>query len=146
MEKVGKMHSYDEYIESVSNWDTTSTVQEEAREAAEGAMVFVQFLHDMFDKLGLEVSDEPDIGTLETYIDSMYGELFAACLFLTEEQFDAVPTILRGTGEQIAKHGLNEVVPPCVVRGFGRLAARIEQTRIVKKQLNEAMKERTETP
>lgn len=126
--------NYEENIENLSEENPTL----ETREVAEEAMGFVLALHNMFKEQGVSLPDDPDCSLLENYIDSIHGELAAACLFLSEDCFERVPSMLRTVASQFETLDKDFADPsgekgpsvPVVVRnGFSRLADRIEATR-----------------
>lgn len=138
-EEVFESEETSEYSElrSEIERDLVDRVQEsgpEAQEAALGAMAFVESLHQMFVDNGMSKSDEPDLDELENLIDALHGELGAAVLFLCDPSFARVPDMLRAVSAQLEKDA-EGTVPTVVVKGFARLARRIENTRVNMQQL-----------
>lgn len=127
--------SYEEFIEDVS---TEGSLNTDTLEAAEEAMGFVLALHNMFKENGVVLPEEPDCSQLESLIDGIHGELAAACLFLAEDSFAKVPSMLRGIAAGFDSKDVEftdpegetgSSVPPIIRKGFLRLADRIEATR-----------------
>jgi hypothetical protein len=118
--------TYDQAIESLE----AGTPSKEALELAADALAFVQGLHQMFSENGMTSSENPTLNELENLIDATHGELGAACLFLCEPSFSRVPDMLRGISKKLESAGGANVAPVVVVKGFDRLAKRIENTRI----------------
>jgi hypothetical protein len=116
--------SYDDAIAQLDR----PTVSKEALDLAADAMAFVQSLHQTFADNGMTSSTEPDLNELENIIDAIYGELAAACIFLSEPSFARVPDMLRVVSKKL--EGSKDEVPPVVVKGYERLAKRIENTRL----------------
>jgi len=79
--------------------------------------------------------EEPDLNELENLIDALHGELGAAVLFLCEPSFARVPDMLRAVGKAMGAMDEANVVPPPIVKGFSRLAKRIENTRVNQQQM-----------
>ena len=100
----------------------------EALDIASDALAFVQSLHQTFADNGMTSSAEPDLNELENIIDAIYGELAAACIFLSEPSFARVPDMLRVVSKKL--EGSKDAVPPVVIKGYSRLAKRIENTRM----------------
>lgn len=100
----------------------------EALDIASDALAFVQSLHQTFADNGMTSSAEPDLNELENIIDAIYGELAAACIFLSEPSFARVPDMLRVVSKKL--EGSKDEVPPVVIKGYSRLAKRIENTRL----------------
>ena len=73
-------------------------------------------------------SESPDLGELENLVDALTGELAAACIFLSEPSFSRVPDMLRAVSQNLEKSP--DEVPAVVIRGYSRLAKRIENTRL----------------
>lgn len=107
----------------------------EAKEKACDALAFVEALHQLFKETGMTTSEEPDVNELENLIDALYGELGAAVLFFCEPSFSRVPEMLRATGKKLEELEEAKVVPPTIVKGFSRVAKRIENTRLNQQQL-----------
>lgn len=124
--------------------DRTHRCSGEAAEAALDAMAFVQSLHQVLKDNGMTDKEEPDLDELENLVDALHGELGAAVLFLCEPSFARVPDMLRIISKQLDKSGNKEEVPLVIVKGFDRLAKRIENTRVNMQQL--AVKQQTEAP
>lgn len=117
--------TYDDVIESLES----GSPSKESLELAADAIAFVQALHQMFSENGMTSSENPSLNELENLIDATHGELGAACLFLCEPSFSRVPDMLRGIARKLEKEGGTEVAPLVVIKGFDRLAKRIENTR-----------------
>ena len=100
----------------------------EAREKASEALAFTEALHQLFKDMGMTTKDEPDVNELENLVDALYGELGASVLFMCDPVYARVPDMLRVVGKQLEKMGAD--VPPTIVKGFTRLAKRIENTRV----------------
>jgi len=122
--------THDELVDSLAS----ESPSKEALEHASDAVSFVQTLHNMFSANQMTTSSEPDLNELENLIDSVYGELAAACIFLSEQSFARVPDILRVVEQKIEAEGAG-IVHPVVTKGYGRLATRIENTRVAMQQL-----------
>lgn len=122
---------YDRMIEHIQD----SAMSSEAIDASLDALAFVQALHQMFRDNGMTTKDEPDLAELENLIDALYGELGAAVLFLCEPSFARVPDMLRVISKQLSNHEDGDTVPPVIVKGFERLAKRLENTRVNAQQL-----------
>lgn len=100
----------------------------ETIERALDAIAFVQSLHEMFKANGMTQAEEPNVDELENIIDAVNGELGAAVLFLCEPSFARVPDMMRVIAKQIPS--MSPDVPPVIVKGFERVAKRIENTRV----------------
>lgn len=107
--------------------DNEVPLSSDAAEMGADALAFVQALHSMFRDNGMTSKDQPDLNELENLIDALHGELAAACIFLSEPSFSRVPDMLRIVAKQLNK---SEEVPLVVVKGYERLAKRIEATRM----------------
>ncbi len=129
------MNSYEDLI-----FELESSIEPSADAVDYGAeaMSFVLSLHNLFLSNGMDIGEVPDVAILEKIIESMYGELGAAALFLSENSFSNVPTMLRGIAENIEKldeeftddQGVtSKSVPSEIVHGFKNLAKRIEATK-----------------
>jgi hypothetical protein len=114
------------YDDAITQLDRP-TASKEALDLAADAMAFVQSLHQTFSENGMTSNAEPDLNELENIIDAIYGELAAACIFLSEPSFARVPDMLRVVAQKL--EGSKDEVPPVVVKGYSRLAKRIENTR-----------------
>jgi hypothetical protein len=101
----------------------------DSREQAADALAFIQSLHEMFKSNGMTTRDTPDLNELESIIDSLYGELAACCLFLTDPSFARVPDMLRAISDTLNTSG-SDAVPLVVIKGFKQLAVRLENTRV----------------
>lgn len=129
------MSDFQKHIETVEGFVTNNGNEEDAKEKALDAMAFVEALHQLFRDTGMTSSDEPDVNELENLIDALYGELGAAVLFLCEPSFARVPDMLRGVGKNMEKLENQNAVPPTIVKGFSRIAKRIENTRQNQQQM-----------
>jgi hypothetical protein len=130
------MSEFEKCVETLEgDWPRNNTEQE-ARDKALDALAFVESLHQLFKDTGMTTSEEPDVNELENLIDALYGELGAAVLFLCEPSFSRVPDMLRSIGKSMEKmEDSNNVVPPTIVKGFSRIAKRIENTRQNQQQM-----------
>lgn len=130
------MSEFEKCVETLEgDWPRNNTEQE-ARDKALDALAFVESLHQLFKDTGMTTSEEPDVNELENLIDALYGELGAAVLFLCEPSFSRVPDMLRGIGKNMEKlEDSNNVIPPTIVKGFSRIAKRIENTRQNQQQM-----------
>jgi hypothetical protein len=133
------MSKYETYIEELENPETAS---EDALEAASDCLAFVESLHSVFRDNGYDLSEEPDLSAVESILDGMMGELAAASLFLSEDSFKSVPQMLRKIGEAFSQMPSQEV-PTVIVRGYNRLANRIEATRVQQQQMKELLETQT---
>ena len=115
---------YDSAIEQLE----TGTPTQEALETAADALAFVQGLHQMFADNGMTTKDHPDLNELENLVDAIHGELAAACIFLSEPSFSRAPDMLRAIATKL--QATPDEVPAVVVKGYTRLAKRIENTRV----------------
>lgn len=107
----------------------------EALEKGLDALAFVESLHNLFKDTGMTSKEEPDVDELENLIDALYGELGAAVLFLCEPSFSRVPDMMRVIAQKMEKLEDSSVVPPTIVKGFVRVAKRIENTRQNQQQM-----------
>lgn len=131
------MSNYDTYLEELSDTETADP-SSDAIEAAADAMGFVLALHNMFRDNGYDLPEEPDVSDLENVFDGMMGELAAACLFLSEDSFSNVPSMLRAISRSFAALQVpGTEVPTVITKGYERLANRIEATRVQKQQMKE---------
>lgn len=106
---------------------------EETKERAADALAFVESLQNMFVDSGM-TDNVASIDELENLIDALHGELAAAVLFLCEPSFARVPDMLRVVTEKLEK--MNDgSIPTVVVKGFARMATRIENTRKNQQQM-----------
>lgn len=121
---------YEKYIENVED----SGLDDDTSNAAADALAFVVTLHDMFKENGVNLPEDPDTSALESVLDGMVGELSAACLFLSEDSFEAVPDMLRGISSKLSTEDTYKFVPTVITKGFSRLANRIEATRVQQEQ------------
>lgn len=130
------MSEFEKCVETLEgDWPRNNTEQE-ARDKALDALAFVESLHQLFKDTGMTTSEEPDVNELENLIDALYGELGAAVLFLCEPSFSRVPDMLRSIGKNMEKlEDSNNVVPLTIVKGFSRIAKRIENTRQNQQQM-----------
>jgi len=100
-----------------------------ALDFASDSVAFVETLFSVFVQNGFLPADrEPTLADLEVVIDCVFGELTSASLFLSDPNFARVPGMLRAVESQLAE--ASEPIPPVVLQGFGRLATRIENTRL----------------
>lgn len=127
------MSKYETYIDEVESGDELSEL---CVEKASDALAFVQALHTMFQDNGVDLPAEPDVDSLENVIDGILGELSAACIFLSEDSFDAVPDMLRKISSSFTQN-IGEEVPTVITKGFSRLADRIKATRVQGQQMEE---------
>lgn len=127
--------TFDKVIEELEECNLST----EGREAAMDAVAFVTSLHQLFKDSGMTTEEEPNLDEMENLVDALHGELGAAVLFFCEPSFQRVPDMLRGTAAQIEKWDDQTVVPPTIVKGFVRLAKRIENTRVNQQQLAATM-------
>ena len=132
--------SYEDTIDAI---EAGSKLDDAQREQAAEAMAFVQSIHNLFKDNGVDLPDDPDVGTLENLFDGVLGELGAACIFLSEDSFKNVPQMLRAISRSFDKldehfrdtHGVEGPSVPTVVRkGYSRLADRIDATRVQMRQ------------
>jgi hypothetical protein len=95
----------------------------------------------MFRENGYDMPEDPEVSLLENAVDGMVGELSAASFFLSEDSFANAPELLRGISSAFAITQSNSktVVPTVVVKGYARLANRIEATRVQKQQMKELL-------
>jgi hypothetical protein len=131
-----------------------SSLSPHVKEAVLDALVFTASLHEALKASGAPLGNHPDVDELGSVIDSMFGEISAACLFLSENVFARVPEMLRKTATSLAKMDTvftdpsgtaGPSVPAVVVAGFHSLASRIEATRTSKAALLNALKRAQET-
>lgn len=115
------------YDDAITQLDRP-TASKDALDLAADAMAFVQSLHQTFADNGMTSNTDPDLNELENIIDAIYGELAAACIFLSEPSFARVPDMLRVVAKNL--EGNKGEVPLVVVKGYERLAKRIENTRV----------------
>jgi len=132
------------YEEATLAIEDEANPSSEARDIAVDALNFVQSLHQMFKDNGMTSKDEPDVDELENLIDALHGELGAAVLFLCEPSFARVPDMLRVISKQTS--AMNDgSVPTVIIKGFERLAKRIENTRVNAQNLVRTVTQSTET-
>ena len=115
--------------------DEAEQPSRDAREKALDALAFVESLHQLFKDNGMTTTEEPDVNELENLVDALNGELGAAVLCLCESSVSRVPDMLRAVSKQMEKLEDAEVVPPTIVKGFSRVAKRIENTRLNQQQM-----------
>lgn len=120
------------YEEAAKQIEEERDPSDEAREKALDAISFVESLHQMFKDNGMTTKDEADVDELENLIDALHGELGAAVLFLCEPVFARVPDMMRVVSKQMEKE---QDVPVVIVKGFERVAKRIENTRVKMQQV-----------
>ena len=125
--------SYEDYIEELENFPS-----QEALEAAAEALAFVQNLNTLLRDNGAKLPETPDCDKIGNILDSVFGELSAASLFLSEDTFKQVPKMLRVIAKQFEEMDTEFTdpngetgpsVPTSVVRGYSGLADRIEAAR-----------------
>jgi hypothetical protein len=127
------MSKYETYIEEV---ESDKPLSADCSVEAADALAFVQALHTMFKDNGVNLPEDPDVVDLEHVIDGLMGELAAACLFLSEDSFKAVPNMLRTLSSGFTQH-VGEEVPTVITKGFSRFADRIEATKVQTTQMKE---------
>jgi hypothetical protein len=112
-------------------------------------MAFLLLLNSALRESGAALSDTPDPAKLGSMIDSVFGELAAASLFLSEKVFARVPELLRKYADGLEKMDSNFTdpeghsgpsVPQPILVGFRSLASRIEATRDQKVELVSALR------
>ena len=130
------MSKYETYMEELEGHETPSS---DALEAAVDCVGFVTSLHTVFKDNGYDLGEEPDVSTLENILDGMFSELAAASLFLSEDSFQQVPTMLRTIGKAFANTSGGDEVPSVIIEGYNRLADRIEATRVQQQQMKELL-------
>lgn len=101
-----------------------------ALDKANDALAFSQSLWNLFKEQGFIALDdnEVDYALMENIIDGLNGELAAACLFLCEAP--EVPKLMRDISDKLEKQSPDKAVPMVVAKGYKRIAARIENTKI----------------
>lgn len=129
------MSQYETYLEQL---EAGEDVSEEALDAATESLAFVTALHSVFRDNGYDLPENPDVSTLEHILDGMMGELAAASLFLSEKSFQRVPEMLRTISKAFTQEPGAEV-PTVIVKGYNRLADRIEATRVQQQQMKELL-------
>lgn len=135
------MASYEDHIEVIE----ASNLPSETAEAAGDAVAFIAALHGLFVDQGVLNDDAPiDCNVLENLVDAYQGELAAAALLLSEDNFRGMPELLRGTEKSMPDD--ENVVPVVVKKGFGRLATRIEQTRKMRAEMAEVLAAQEKNP
>lgn len=117
--------SLDEMLSELADEEDPS---DEVREKAADALAFVASLHQFFVDTGMSTNSEPDVAELENLVDALHGELAASVLFLCAPSFSRVPDMLRVISTQLEK-AQDDSVPTVIVKGYARLAKRIENTR-----------------
>ena len=130
------MSKYETYLEDIQDGDDVSS---DALEAAADSLGFVTALHTVFRENGYDLGEEPDVSSLENILDSMMSELAAASLFLSENSFQQVPTMLRTIAKAFGETAGGEEVPTVIIDGYNRLADRIEATRVQQQQMKELL-------
>lgn len=111
---------------AVDPTEGVSDLSDETVETACNALSFCGALHQMFVDNGMIVDDAiVDFDEMENLIDALAGELTAACMCLGT--FNDTPRMLRTIGENLKRQNIPEV-PKVVVKGFERLATRVEKT------------------
>jgi len=133
------MSKYETYIEEL---ESPATASDDALEAASDCLAFVESLYRVFRENGYDLPEEPELSAVESILDGMMGELAAASLFLSEDSFKAVPQMLRKIGEAFSQLP-GEEVPTVIIRGYTRLANRIEATRVQQAQMKELAEAQT---
>lgn len=144
--------SYEDMIDELERGHSSETLSEsslgpeihaDTMETAAEAMSFVLSLHRMFIDQGARLEDTPDVNILESLIDAYNGELAAACMFFTDPRMANVPDILRGTAAtlQEAQEDGEDSVPTVIIKGYERLANRIENTRVQLMDMSRVLEE-----
>lgn len=119
------MSTYEEHITALED---SSEAPSDTIEAACDAISFVATLHNLFVTQGVINSDaDVSIPILENLTDAYFGELAAATMFLSQDQFSGIGIFL--TTLEKTMDDPNNDVPVSVRKGFGRLAKRIEKAR-----------------
>ena len=117
---------FDEEIDRLEVLLEEDALSEEEVEVTCNALSFCAALNQMFIDNGmLEDSEEVDFDQMENLIDALLGELAAACMLLGT--FKDVPSLLRGTAKDLRDKNIPEV-PQVIIKGYERLASRIERT------------------
>lgn len=138
----------DKYEGYIAEIEQESTPGDRSLDVASDAMGFVLALHTMFAENGYTLPNEPDTDALMAIIDGIHAELAAACLFLSDPAFEQVPTVLRQISKSLSQldtdftdtDGVTETsVPSVVKKGFSRLAARIEATKVQQVQMKDIL-------
>jgi len=119
-----------EQLTALTENSTVSASSAEALEMASDALAFVQGLHEMFQQNAMTAKENSDLNELENLVDAVHGELAAACIFLSEPSFSRVPDMLRLISKKLNKQVDEKEVPFVVIKGYERLAKRIEVTRL----------------
>ena len=120
---------FEEYVAILESLEVEDQEKADAVDAAIDCLMFTQALNNLFRDQGAAVADVPDCNVLENLVDAYNGELAAACLFLADKAFATAPAMLRNIADSFK--GLSgSVVPSVVVKGFARLASRVENTRV----------------
>lgn len=129
---------------------TSDSEEIEALEAAVEAMTFVEALHGSLVENGARLAEDPDTDEVGTTLDGIFGELSAACLFLSEASFARVPEMLRAVAQALESKNepwtdpQGETAPPVpavVIQGFQHFAQRLEATRVQKQRAINALKQ-----
>jgi len=114
--------------------DEVDPVIQEALEKALDAMGTVGSLWNLFrSNGGMDIPEEPDGNLLENTVDAYFCELLAATQFLAQKEFGDMPKLIRNTGVKIDEK-FSGAMPRPVIKGYGRLAARIEKYQELTKQ------------
>ena len=115
----------------------------EALDTAIDAMAFVATLHQSLVDNGADLAEDPDTDEVGTTLDHIFGEVSAACLFLSESSFERVPFMLRKIADALDKENVpwtdpqgdtSPPVPSVVIRGFRHFASRLEATKVQKQR------------
>lgn len=121
---------YEDYIEELTEQaGDKSTGTLEALEAGADALAFVQTL---WEAMGEDPTETPDLERMESLWDAFSGELSAAALFLSaagsmeESLFSQLPEMLRTQADRIEEVDTDDLVPGHIVRGYRRFAARLD--------------------
>jgi hypothetical protein len=134
------MSKYETHLESLGILEENAEGSfSEALEAASDSLGFVTSLHSVFKDNGYDLGEEPDVSALEHILDSMFSELAAASLFLSEDSFQQVPTMLRTIAKAFEQTAGGDEVPTVIIEGYNRLADRIEATRVQQQQMKELL-------
>jgi hypothetical protein len=138
--------SYDAKMEVLHALMSVDVLNEEAVDAVEtalDAMAFVATLHQSLVDNGAKLTPEPDTDEVGTTLDHIFGELSAACLYLSESSFARVPDMLRVIADGLDKENVPWTdpegvtappVPAVVIRGFRHFAKRLEATKVQKQR------------
>ena len=141
---MNKLDQYHDMLENLCVNCNETTEMIELTDIASDSLSFVFGLNNAMRAAGAALPEVPDVEKLEQAFDSLCGELTAACLFLSEKSFTRVPDMLRAIADAIEKTDKpftddetlsGPSVPSVVVDGYRKLADRIENTRVQKKEI-----------